>query len=287
MTDIARSIALITPLKDELDNIDTFLNSVKGQSIPISCLVIVENDSTDGSREYLDKIGTLENVGVFKVIHMQFEDKTYRVGKKYASIITRGMEWLREQDFYESLDFVGILDCDVFPEERYYEKLTDFMHENPEVGVTSGQTYTPEGVLHVADTNFVRGHSRIWRRTCLDQTGYPMAYTADTVSIALAHLKGWKTQTLKTARVTSREINVKLGSATSKGYHAYYRGHTLFYMFLKLMHFTLKGKMRMGYERLHGYVQAMLQGKARIEDPEVRRYFRFYLYNKLTHKYDS
>ena len=286
MTEPANSIALITPVKDELENLPKYIASIESQSVPISCLVIVENDSTDGTSEYLEELKSLRNVTVLKVIHMSFEDKSYRVGKKYAAIINRGLEWLKDQEFYASLDYIGILDGDVFPEREYYEKLTGFLNRNPEVGISSGQTYTPEGELHIADSNFVRGHSRIWRKKCLDETGYPLVYTADTVSLAMAHLKGWKTQTHKSARVVSREINVKLGSARSKGYHAYYRGHTLFYMVLKLLYFTLKGNPLMGFERLSGYVQGMAQRKPRIENRAVRKYFRNYLFNKLTHKYE-
>ena len=285
MIEPANSIALITPVKDELENLGKYLASIESQSVPISCLVIVENDSTDGTSQYLEELKSLRNVAVLKVIHMSFEDKSYRVGKKYAAIINRGLEWLKGQEFYASLDYIGILDGDVFPEKEYYEKLTGFMNRNPEVGISSGQTFTPEGEMHIADSNFVRGHSRIWRKKCLDETGYPLVYTADTVSVALAHLKGWKTQTHKSARVVSREINVKLGSARSKGYHAYYRGHTLFYMVLKLLHFTLKGNPRMGFERLSGYIHGMARRKPRIENREVRKYFRNYLFNKLIHKY--
>ena len=285
MIDSSNSIALITPLKDELENIERFLRSIESQSVPIKCLVIVENDSADGSAEYLDKITSLKNVGIVKIIHLSFEDKTYRVGKKYATIITEGLMWLRKQDFYHTLEYIGILDSDIFPKPRYYEQLADFMGQHSEIGIASGIIFTPEGKLHMADSNWVRGGCRLWKRQCLDDAGYEVAYTADTVSVALAHLKGWKTRTLKSATVVSREVNIKLGSAKSKGYHAYYRGHTLFYMMLKMVHYSLKGNPRMGFERLSGYVQGMIQGKPRIENQEVRRYFRNYLFNKLTKKY--
>ena len=51
MTKSSNSIALITPLKDEISNIDRFISHIESQTIPITCLIIVENDSTDGSKE--------------------------------------------------------------------------------------------------------------------------------------------------------------------------------------------------------------------------------------------
>lgn len=286
MTKKTSQIALVTPLKDELDNINKFFRSLKSQTVAIKALVIVENDSTDGSKEYLNKISNISNVENFKVININFEDTTYRVGKKYATIINTGFQYLKNQPFYNSLDFIGILDCDVFPEKDYYCKLTTFLSKNSEIGISSGLTYTEEGELHIADPNFVRGNSRLWTKECFDQAGYIIAYTADTVSIALAHLKGWKTKTLKTAKVISREVNVRIANSRNKGYHAYYRGHTLFYVFLKSTYLAIfKSRAKMGYEFLAGYVNALIKRKPRIENKQVKNYFRFYLFNKLIKKY--
>lgn len=286
MTENKPRLALVTAVKDEIDNLDKFFKAIEDQSINITCLIIVENDSTDGSIEYLNSVKQLKNVEHFKVININFEDKTYRVGKKYATIINTGFQYLRDSSYYESLEYIGILDCDVFPEKDYYQKLTGFLQENPEVGITSGLIYTEEGEPHISDPNFVEGNSRIWRMECFNDAGYLIAYTADTVSVALAHLKGWKTRTLKTANVSSREINVRIGNSRNKGYHAYYRGHTFFYVFLKSLYLALaKGKFKMGYEFLAGYVTSAFKRKPRIEDKELRKYFRYYMINKLSHKY--
>ncbi len=286
MTETKPNIALVTAVKDEIDNLDKFFSAIENQSISITCLIIVENDSTDGTKEYLDKVKEVKNVEHFKVININFEDKTYRVGKKYATIINTGFQYLRDSSYYESLDYIGILDCDVFPEKDYYLKLTTFLNENPEIGITSGLIYTEEGKAHISDPNFVEGNSRIWSIKCFNEAGYIIAYTADTVSVALAHLKGWKTKTLKSAKVVSREINVRIGNSRNKGYHAYYRGHTIVYVFLKSLYLALaKGKFKMGYEFLAGYIDSALKRKPRIEDKELRKYFRYYMFNKKMHKY--
>ena len=286
MTNYKPSIALVTPLKDELDNIEKFLKTIENQSIAIKYLVIVENDSTDGSKEYLNKITSVKNVENFKVININFEDTSYRVGKKYATIINTGFEYLKETSFFDTLDYIGILDCDVFPEKDYYHKLTTFLRNNSKIGISSGLTYTEEGKLHIADPNFVRGNSRLWKKECFEEAGYLIAYTADTVSVALAHLKGWKTETVKSAKVVSREVNVRMANSRNKGYHAYYRGHTLFYVFFKAIYLALvKAKAKMGYEFLAGFISSMVSKKPRIEKKQVRTYFRYYMFNKLIHKY--
>lgn len=280
------NIALVTPLKDEINNIDTFLESIKNQSIPIKTLVIVENDSSDGSKEYLNKITKLNNIEQFKVININFKDTTYRVGKKYATIVNTGFQALKEEAFYNELDYIGILDCDVFPEKDYYKKLTSFLINNPKVGITSGLIFTQEGKQHIANQNWVRGGCRIWKKECFDEAGYQVAYTADTVSVALAHLKGWKTKTLKSAHVISREVDVRFSNSSEKGYHAYYRGHTLFYMLLKFIYITfIKGKIKTGLTLFTGYLKSMFIRRTRIEDKQLRKYFRYYMFNKLIKKY--
>ncbi|MEM9001239.1 MAG: glycosyltransferase [Bacteroidota bacterium] len=283
MTEQPNAIALVTPLKDEITNLERFIKNIEAQTAPIKCLVIVENDSTDGSKEYLQKISSIKNVEHFKVIHINFEDTTYRVGIKYATIIDRGLQYLKQTDFYGSLDYIGILDCDVFPEKEYYQKLTRFLNNNGNTGIASGITYTEDGVPHIADKNFVRGNCRLWKKQCLDEAGYMVVPTADTVSVALAHLKGWQTKTLKSARVVSREINVRLANPKSKGYHAYFRGHTIFYAAFKFIYLALvKRHAKRGYDYFAGYVQGMYGKKPRIEDQSVKKYFRYYLINKLT-----
>lgn len=286
MTNYKPKIALVTPLKDELENIPKFLKAITSQTIPITSLIIVENDSSDGSKEYLNKITNLENVVHFKVININFEDTSYRVGKKYATIINTGFEYLKKQDLYDSLDYIGILDCDVFPEKEYYHKLTNFLNSNSQIGISSGLTYTHDGTLHIADPNFVRGNSRLWKKACFEESGYLIAFTADTVSIALAHLKGWKTETLKSAKVISREVNVRIANSRNKGYHAYYRGHTLFYVFLKSIYLAiLKSRVKMGCEFFVGYVNSAVKNKPKIDNKEIRKYFRYYYFNKLTNRY--
>ncbi|MCL6266670.1 glycosyltransferase [Flagellimonas myxillae] len=282
MIEKSNAIALVTPLKDEIENIGKFIANIESLTMRIKCLVIVENDSTDGSKEYLEKIAGIKNVEHFKVLNINFEDTSYRVGIKYATIIDKGLQFLKNSEFYNTLDFIGILDCDVFPEKEYYQKLVDFLNADPSLGVASGITYTEEGKQHIADINFVRGNCRLWKKECLENSGYLVVPTADTVSLALAHLNGWKTKTLKSAKVVSREINVRLSNQKSKGYHAYFRGHTLLYALLKFFYLAFaKRNFKRGYDYLAGYVQGILKSKPRISDKKVKKYFRYYLTNKI------
>ena len=77
------------------------------------------------NKEYLNKLTSIKNVEHFKLININFEDTSYRVGKKYATIINTGFQYIQNTPFFNTLDYIGILDCDVFPEINYYSKLTN------------------------------------------------------------------------------------------------------------------------------------------------------------------
>jgi glycosyltransferase involved in cell wall biosynthesis len=276
-----KKIALMTPLKDEMENIEKYLAAISNQTYKIEYLVIVENDSIDGSKEYLNQLKEIDNVESFKVINMTFEDKSYDLEFKYSGVVAEAYKHLKELDNYEELDYIGILDCDCFPEPDYFEKMIHFMDSRPKLGISSGIAYTAEGKIHIADPNWVRGFCRIWRRECLDQTGFPIEPSPDSITVALAHVYGWKTETLKTARVECREVNIRLENYRNFGERSYYRGDSPFFAILKSLHFILfKGKFRMGRDFLKGYFGDLFRGKSRIPIKKVRQYYRFYLIRK-------
>ena len=55
-------IALVTPVKDEIKNLPKLFESMEKQSINIYSWVIIQNNSTDGSKEYLEKIKCVDNL---------------------------------------------------------------------------------------------------------------------------------------------------------------------------------------------------------------------------------
>lgn len=280
------NIALVTPLKDEIDNIDKFFKSVSEQSLRIKCLVIVENDSSDGSKEYLNRFKCLDNVEELVILNLTFDDKSYDLGFKYSKVVHHGFEYLKNASFYKELDFVGILDCDCFPEKDYYEKLVHFMDQHPKVGISSGLIFTEEGNPHIANTNWVRGGCRLWKISCFEDTGFPIEPSPDAITVALAHYYGWESKTLKDAKVTSREVNVRMSNYKNQGRRIYYRGNSLFYAFSKFaFYFFVKREIKIAFDFINGYLGDYFSAKPRIKDMRVRKYYQFYLISKLKAKF--
>lgn len=279
------NIALVTPLKDEYDNIDTFFSSLSNQTMPIKLLVIVENDSTDGSREYLNQINSIENIEILEIINLSFENKEYNVENKYSSIVDKGFDCVLNHPCFKEIDFLGILDSDCFPYNDYYEKLTNFMLSVPKLGIASGVIHTSEGVPHVANPNWVRGGCRLWSKECFMETGFPLEPSPDAVSVALAHIHGWKTQTLKNAFVISREVNERLTNYKNLGQRAYYRGNSPIFAILKFIHFAIRKKRpKVAVDHFKGYFGDLIKNKPKIKDERVKRYFQYYVFNNLVNR---
>jgi hypothetical protein len=57
-------------------------------------------------------------------------------------------------------------------------------------------------------------------------------------------------------------------------------------MLLKSLYVVLiKGKAKIGSTLLVGYIKSMFNRRPRIEGKQLRKYFRYYMFNKLIKKY--
>jgi glycosyltransferase involved in cell wall biosynthesis len=278
-------IALVTPLKNERENIERFLSVLSKQSIEIFSVIILENDSDDGSKEYLEPILTVPNIKHFTVINLEFEDKSYRVDAKYSSIVQKGFEYLEQQEYFNDLDFIGILDSDCFPEENYYEELTAFMNSDNKLGISSGLIFTDAGKLHKTNINWVRGGCRLWKIDCFKSAGFLVEPSPDVISVALAHIHGWTTRPCKRIKVISREVGEN-GDYSFYGASAHYRGHTIIYIIIRSLYYTLyKLDLVRAIQYLRGYLSSIMNNNKKLSNKKLRTYYNWYLFNKLIKKH--
>lgn len=274
-----QKIALVTPLKDEIENIDKLIRSIEKQSIPIFSWIIIENDSTDGSKEKLSSIKTLKNVNHYEVINIELPNKEYALGTKYASIIDIGFKALKKKKYYKDLDYIGILDSDIFAEKNYFEKLLTSFNSNPKLGITSGRIIDEKGKYDLSNKNWVRGGCRLWRIECFEESGYVIGPSADTLSVAKARIKKWEVIPTD-AHVVSRLV----GTRIDYGYYArsaYFRGHTLPFAILKSLLIFSKGYPKRSYSYFRAFFHEFLKKSSRIEDEEILKYYKYYLVRKL------
>ena len=154
---------IVTPLRDEAQNIARIEAALKSQTVPVDVWVVVENGSTDGSKELLQKIRPSGSVRSVVVLIYEHPNKEYALGVKYASVVRRGMSYIEETFGIEADDYIGILDADTFPRPDYYAELLAAMRADPALGITSGLEVDETGRPTVVRTAFVKGSCRIWR----------------------------------------------------------------------------------------------------------------------------
>ncbi len=276
-----RRILLSTPLRNEASNIPQLYKAVADQDRMIDVWVIVENGSTDGSRELLREMPKPANVAELVILNEDTESGEYALGQKYARIVNRGFEEIRSRSPLLPEDLIGILDADSFPRPDYYRLLEKAFDESPRLGIASGiscDTSSGKKSLHAAD--WVRGSCRLWRGACMIKSGYIIGPSADTLSLARAEIDGWDARVVKGAVFDAREVGVR-SKQRYYGASAYFRGNTFAYAALRFCKFFVNGRPRHAMDYFMGYWGERSSASARIEDKEIFSYFNGYITRKL------
>jgi len=270
-----RKIALITPAKNELDNLPKLIKCIESQNIAIDTWIIVENGSDDGSREYLKSLKSIKNVKNFKVVNFRLPNDTYALGQKYSTVIMTGLKQLTFTDF----DYIGILDADCFPPESYYSDLTSYMECNS-LGISSGQAYSIEGKYDEKSATWPRGNCRLWKSKCLIESGYHVGPSADAVSVCAAELKGWVCKAAPDIRYTCREVGANV-NYSYYGESAHFRGIPLLYAILKFFNYIRVGHIKNSFSYLKGYLHAFVCQKPRLSNQDILDYNKKIIIRKL------
>jgi glycosyltransferase involved in cell wall biosynthesis len=275
-------IAIVTPLKNEIDNLSHLISSIKNQKINIHTWVIVENGSTDGSKEYLQKILELDNVSNFFVLNFSLPNDTYELGFKYSTVVNQGFKYIKEiieLGVIAKPDFIGICDADCFPNENYFYELTAFMNKN-DIAISSGVGVFEDGKPDGEADNWVRGNCRLWKWECFIDCGYIVGPSADALSLGKAELNGYHTKPNHSLIYKCREMGQRT-RYDYYGYSSYYRGITLTYAVLKFFNFIRIGQASQGVGYLRGYISSLFSRKDRLDDIALRTYFSKILQRKI------
>lgn len=272
-------IALVTPVKNEIANLKKLFKSIENQTTSVFLWLIVENDSNDGSKEFLESATPL-NVQHFKVLNLEFSDKSYQLGKKYSSIISNGFSYIISCEYYQELEYIGILDADCHPEPDYFQKLVKHFESNKNLGIASGIIKYEDGTIERSNSNHARGGCRLWRISCFENSPYEVGLSADSISGAKAILNGWEVMSFTNAIVESRKAGSRYISFYS-GLSAYYRFIPFYYILSKSILYIIKGKFGKSYGLLFGYIKAWLTKAERLENEELKKYYKNVFFRKL------
>lgn len=291
MTYTKRKLAIVTPAKNESNNVFKLVESVSKLDYTPDLWIFVNDDSDDNTEdkfiESIRSFPSLQEVCDIKLVRHISEDKSYALGNKYSSVVKYGFEYLLKHEYEYNIkyEYIGILDCDIILPENYYSYLIKMFQSYPDLGIISGGKQLEVDVNNVKNITFCsKTHApsgfRVWRRECFNDTGYYISISQDSVSEARAVMLGWKVRSYEELSVTMR----KRGDNFNYEYYGksdYFRWIPMYYAITKKILMKLKGHDKDALLYYKGYIEARNNRITRINDDLVRKYFRYRLFYKL------
>jgi len=277
------SYICITPAKNEEENLPSLARSLLDQSVRPELWVIVNDGSTDGTLEIIESLEE-ENKWICSV---SLEEAPRDVGRRYAEVCNKGfsraIRLCEEKGL--SWDYIGLFDADIVLEADYMENLLFEFERNPRLGLASGMivTFFDDGrrKVNVQRDDLPEGGCRVWRRECFEDIGskYPVSYAPDSIAIAKSKLKGWETRWFPHIKAYSpRPVAHAEGHWTEYcgfGRYNYYVDLPFLFALYKAMRYSLERPFYLGAAYLWGYLLSMVRGEEKIDDSEIRRYYRY------------
>lgn len=275
---------VISPVRDEAENIENTIESMLRQTITPVEWMIVNDGSTDSTGQILDK---------------------YKSRIPWISAVHRDNRGFREpgggvvaafEDGYRSLtakqwDYIVKLDGDLTFEPQYFEKCFERFAENPKLGVGGGtiQSLYPQGMIVEKVPEFhVRGATKIYRRNCWERIGGLLKAPGwDTLDEVKANMLGWETRSFPDIVITQQRVT---GGAEGQwrdsfknGRANYICGYHPFFMVLKCMRRLFHPRHFVSaFGLMSGFISGYVTGEARVDDPELIRYLRKQQLKRLT-----
>ncbi len=268
------SYALVTPAKNDAENLRRLAAAVEVQTQLPTAWVIVDDGSTDESPELIAKLAERHAW----ISSTRVPGSAMAPGAPVVRAFNAGYAVLEG-----SPDVVVKLDADVSFAPDYFERLVGEFESDPELGIASGICFefeSGEWVPRHVTGDHVRGATRAYRADCLRAVGpLPEAVGWDGVDELKASVLGWRTESVDGLRFDHhRSVGARDGGATrrwvAEGRCAHFMGYRFSYLVVRTLGRALRDRDPAALAMLWGFARATARREPRYADADVRAYLR-------------
>jgi glycosyltransferase involved in cell wall biosynthesis len=276
---------IITPANNEAAFIEQTIAAVIAQTVRPLKWVIVNDASTDQTREIVESHARQHNF--IELVNVQRAAGRH-FGNKVRAFNT-GLECVKDLKF----DFIGNLDADMSFEPDYFQNLLQQFELNPKLGIGGGMVHTTidgKFVSQEVALDSVAGAVQLFRRKCFEQVGGYRAMPLggiDAAAEVAARMHGWQTRTFpelvtREHRFTGAATASPLKSRLKEGKRMYSLGYSPIFFFVRCIYRLLERPAVIGsVAALWGYFMSAISSKPVAVSPEAVRYLRSEQHAKL------
>jgi glycosyltransferase involved in cell wall biosynthesis len=273
---------VITPAKNEEKFITFTLESMVKQLLKPVKWIIVDDGSTDKTKEIVEKYQKEHNWIEIVTIDNKQEQKLY--GSKVIRAFNAGFKLVKDEPY----DYIVKLDADLsFPPEYFKDIATAFANNN-KLGICGGFIVEKESDFITKSSRYprVQGAVKAVRAQCFkDIDGFMEANGWDGLDLLKALYLGWEVGNVPLKVIHHRIEGTEYRSLKffqSNGYTHYMQGNDLFLTFVRGV-FMLREKpyVLVSLSYVKGYFQGMFSKEPKYVDKGLAKFIRKYHYKRL------
>ena len=264
---------VVTPARNEAQNLKTLAGCLAKQTRLPQGWVIVDNASTDETAEVAGELARRHEW--IRVVEAAGEREPTR-GGPVAQAFMRGIDELDVD-----VDIIAKVDADITFGPGYFEGLVAKFEADALLGIAGGTCYELEDgewrPRHVTSGR-VRGASRAYRRECL-QAVLPLENRPgwDGIDELKAGARGWKTSSFSDLvfyhhRSVGRRDASLWATRAEHGRSAHYAGYRFLYLVIRALFRARREPAALAM--IWGYMQSMMRREPRCPDSEAREFLR-------------
>lgn len=273
---------IITPAKNEEAFIVFTLESMVKQTLKPVKWIIVDDGSTDKTRQIIQKYSDQNNWIEIVSIDNKQERKSY--GSKVIRAFNVGYKLIKDQPS----DFIVKLDADLSFPENYFQSIADAFAVNAKLGICGGYIVENENDREIKASRFprVEGAVKSVRTTCFNAIGGFLEENGwDGLDLLKALYLGWEVGNIPVNVLHHRPETAEYRSLNffyNNGITHYRQGNDLLLTFIRTI-FMLKKKplFLAGLKYLQGYIKAWTSNEKKMVDDGFAKFIRHYHYRRI------